>query len=108
LQGESGTITLLKRNAATGALIELLSIDRGWTYSDRDANGGMLPPHVMFELQVAEELVATADVRQTWAIKHGAQVFKIAQAGLGEPGIFQPSGFNRFWRFWITPLEEVA
>jgi hypothetical protein len=109
LQGESGTITLLKRDATTGAInVPVVSVDRGWTYGDRDAEGRALPPHVRFELWVAEELITRAEVAQGMAWQHGAQVFQIARAGLGEPGIFQPSGFNRFWRFWITPLEEVA
>lgn len=108
LQGEDGSITLLKRNATTNALIELLSIDQGWTYGDREANGGRLPPSVMFELRIAEELIKAADVKQIAAVRHGGQVFQIVAIAPGEPGIFPPAGFQRFWRFWLAPLEGTG
>lgn len=106
LQGEEGTITLLKRNA-TNKLVPLLSIDRGWTYSDQDANGGRVPPQVMVELQVAEELLTLDDVKQGAAWEHGIRRFHIVAISEGEPGIFLPTGLHRFWRFWLAPLEET-
>lgn len=105
-QGEPGSISLLKRDS-TNALVEVLPIDKAWTYSDVDAGGRALPPQVMFELQVAEELLTLDDVRQVAAIQHGQQVFQIARVSPGEPGIFPPTGLLRFWRFWLAPLEEV-
>lgn len=107
LQGEAGSISLLKRDASTNALVALLSIESGWTYSDHDAGGRALPPSVMFELQVAEELITKANIDQTAAIQHGQRRFQIVQFSPGEPGIFPPTGLNRFWRFWLAPLEEV-
>ena len=107
LQGEEGSISLRKRDATTKELVELISIDTGWTYSDRDVNGRGLPPSVMFELWVAEELITRAQIKQVAAVQHGAQRFGIVQFSPGEPGIFQPSGLQRFWRFWLAPLEEV-
>lgn len=106
LQGEEPSISLLKRGASN-ALVELLSIDTGWTYGDTDARGRALPPSVMFELWVAEELITRAQIKQVAAVQHGAQRFGIVQFSPGEPGIFMPTGFNRFWRFWLAPLEEV-
>jgi hypothetical protein len=108
LQGEDGTITLLKRNASTNALVDLLEIDTGWTYSDREANGGRLPPSVMFELQIAEEMISATDMAQIAAIRHGQQIFQIVVIAPGEPGIFKPSGLQRYWRFWLAPLEATA
>lgn len=107
LQGEEGSISLRKRDSATNELVELRSIDRGWTYSDRAADGSALPPSVMFELQVAEELIAREDISQTAGVQHGQQRFQIVQVSPGEPGIFSPAGLQRFWRFWLAPLEEV-
>lgn len=107
LQGEEGTISLRKRDATTNELVELLLIDRGWTYGDRAADGSTLPPQVMFELQVAEELIAKEDINQVAAIQHGQQRFKIVQLAPGEPGIFVPTALDRFYRVWIAPLEEV-
>lgn len=106
LQGEDASVTLLKRNASN-KLVELLSIDEAWTYSDRDVNGGGLPPQVMYELQVAEELITRTDMKQIAAVEHGAQRFQIVLISPGEPGLFPPTGLNRFWRFWLAPLEEV-
>jgi hypothetical protein len=107
LQGEEPSISLLKRDA-TNALVSLLSIDSGWTYSDADANGSRLPPQVMFELQIAEELIVIDDVKQTAGVQHGQQRFHIVQISAGEPGIFPPTGLRRFWRFWLAPLEVMS
>lgn len=106
LQGEDASITFLKRNASN-KLVELLAIDQAWTYGDTSATGGRLPPQVMFELQVAEELITSAEIKQTAGVQHGAQRFQIVQVSAGEPGIFPPTGINRFWRFWLAPLEVV-
>jgi hypothetical protein len=106
LQGEDPSISLLKRDS-TQALVEAVSVDRGWTYTDRDSSGGRLPPQVMFELQIAEEMIGREDVDQTAAIQHGEQIFEIVQLAPGEPGIFRPAGLQRFWRFWLAPLEEL-
>ena len=107
LQGEQGSISLLKRDS-TQALVELLAIDSSWFYGDRDVNGRALPPWVTFELQVAEELIVTDNIHQTAAVQHGQKRFQIAQREDTRPGIFPPTGINRFWRFWLAPLEEVA
>jgi hypothetical protein len=107
LQGEESSISLLKRDA-TNALVELASIDAGWTYGDREKDGGRLHPAVMFELQIAEELITSAEVYQTVAVQHGQQRFSIARITPGEPGIFPPAGLQRYWRFWLAPLEEIA
>jgi hypothetical protein len=107
LPGEEPSISLLKRDS-TNALVALLSIDNGWTYSDVDAGGSRLPPQVMFELQVAEELVVIDEVKQTAGVQHGQQRFHIVQVSAGEPGIFAPTGLNRFWRFWLAPLEVMS
>jgi hypothetical protein len=106
LQCESGTITLLKRDS-TNALVELLSINSSWTYGDQDVNGGRVPPQVMFELQIAEELLTLDDVKQIAAFEHGIRRFHVVAISEGEPGIFLPTGFHRFWRFWLAPLEET-
>jgi hypothetical protein len=106
LQGEDPSISLLRRGPGN-APTELLSVDRAWTYSDRDADGDRLPPAVMFEVQMAEALITIDDVYQTAWIDHGQQRFQIVQVSPGEPGIFPPKGLKRFWRFWIAPLEEV-
>jgi hypothetical protein len=107
LQGEQPSITLLKRDA-TNQLVPLLSIDSGWAYSDSDANGGRLPPQVMYELQVAEERLTMADVKQMAGWQHDLRRFHIVQISEGEPGIFPPTGFCRFWRFWLAPLEVMS
>lgn len=107
LQGETTSISLLKRDS-TNALVQLLSISQAWTYSDVEADGSRLPPSVMFELQVAEELISAANMTQIAAVKHGQQVFQIVAIAPGEPGIFQPVGLDRFWRLWLAPLEGVA
>lgn len=106
LQGEEGTIVLLKRDV-TNALVELLSIDSAWSYGDKDVDGRTLHPAVMFELQIAEEMITIDNVKHTTAVQHGTQRFQIVQVSPGEPGIFPPSGLYRFWRFWLAPLEEV-
>jgi len=106
LQGEEPSISLLKRGTAN-ELIELIPIDSGWTYGDAAAGGGRLPPQVMFELQIAEELLTMDVVKQVAAVEHGAQRWHIVQVSQGEPGIFPPTGINRFWRFWLAPLEET-
>lgn len=107
LQGEEPSILLLKRDL-TNALVELISVDQSWAYADRAADGSRLPPSVMFELQIAEEMISVAELNQVAAVKHGQQVFQIVTVAPGEPGIFKPSGLDRFWRFWLAPLEEVA
>lgn len=106
LQGEEPSITLLKRDS-TNELVELHLIDRGWTYGDRDVNGSALPPQVMFELWIAEELITKEDVKQMAGVQHGQQRFQIVQVSPGEPGIFLPTALNRFLRVWLAPLEEV-
>jgi hypothetical protein len=107
LQGEQPSISLLKRDA-TNTLVSLLPIDSGWAYTDTDVNGGRLPPQVMYELQIAEELLTMADVKQIAAIQHDQRRFHIVQISEGEPGIFPPTGFHRFWRFWLAPLEVMS
>jgi|SRR5262245_36683366 len=107
LQGEEPTITLLKRGTLN-ALVELISLDTGWTYSDREKDGSRLHPSAMFELQIAEELITSSEVYQTVAVQHGTQRFSIARITPGEPGIFPPAGLQRYWRFWLAPLEEIA
>lgn len=106
LQGEEPSISLLKRDS-TNKLVPLLSIDSGWTYSDTDANGSRLPPQVMFELQIAEELVTIEEVKQIAGVEHGIRRFRIAVVSEGEPGIFLPTGLHRFWRFWLALSEET-
>jgi hypothetical protein len=107
LQGEQPSITLLKRDG-TNQLVPLLSIGSGWAYTDTDVNGSRLPPQVMHELQVAEELLTMEYVKQGAGWQHGLQRFHIVQISEGEPGIFPPTGFYRFWRFWLAPLEVMS
>lgn len=106
LQGEDPSISLLKRGTGS-ALVEFLPIDQGWAYGDRAADGGRLPPSVMFELQVAEEMITADQIVQVAAVQHGQQIFQIVAIALGEPGIFRPTGIQRFWRFWLAPLEAT-
>jgi hypothetical protein len=102
LQGEEASIVLLKREPGANALSELLSVDRSWAYDDADSRGNKLPPEVMFELQIGEDLLTADDLKQAVAIKHGAQLFQIVR-----PSPFAPVGFQRYWRFWLAPAEEV-
>lgn len=106
LQGEEGSISLLKRDS-TNTLVELALIESGWTYSDRDKDGLNLPHWVTYELQVAEDLIAREDRDQIAAIQHGQKRFRIVERSDGKPGIWEPEGFNRFWRFYLSPLEEI-
>jgi|SRR5882672_719294 len=105
-QGETTQIVLMQRHATTNALIDFLPI-ASWKYRDRGFNNENLPSQVLFELQIAEALITKAQANKTAAIKHGQQIFQIVQIAQGEPGIFQPNGAQRFWRFWLAPLEEL-
>jgi hypothetical protein len=104
LQGENPSIEFLRRDPgtpSTNALSLLLSVNQGWTYADRDASGEKLPEGVLFELQVAELLFTEANLQQTAAVRHGQKIFRIVR-----PSPFEPTGFRRFWRFWLAPAEE--
>lgn len=103
LQGEEPSILFLKREPGTNALSELLSVDKSWTYDGADAIGNKLPPDVLFELQVAETLISPDDLKQAAAVQHGSKIFQILR-----PSPFAPTGFARFWRFWLAPAEELA
>lgn len=105
LQGEPGSISLLKRDS-TKALVEFLSVDRGVAPFNEDPDGNRLPPGVQLELQVAEELISREDYDQAAAIQHGEQLYRILNPQ-AEAEEFRPSGLRRFWRFWLAPLEEV-
>jgi hypothetical protein len=101
LQGEDPSIVFLQRTPGTNALSQSLTISQNWTYTDRDASGDKLPPEVRFELQVAEPLFTKANLQQTVAVQHGQKIFRIVR-----PSPFEPTGFQRFWRFWLAPAEE--
>lgn len=105
-QGETDTIVLKQRQAGTNQIIDLLAITK-FRYSERGINGENLPPNVLFELHIAEELLTNAQVKKIAAIDHDKQRFEIVQIAQGEPGIFHPHGAHRFWRFWLAPLEEL-
>ena len=98
-QGEVGTISLMRRDSVNG-LVESLSIEKAWFYDEADADGRRLPEGVRFELQVAEELITSDDLKQLAAIQHGDIIFKILA-----PSPFRPTGLQRFWRFWLTEAE---
>lgn len=101
-QGESGSISLLKRNASTGALETLLSVTTGWEYSDRTYDDAPLPGDLaQYELRVAASKLTAAQVKQAVAIKHGSLTFQVAR-----PSPFAPTADTYLWRFWLTPLES--
>jgi hypothetical protein len=106
LQGEPGSISLLKRDL-TGELVEFLSIDQGVAPFEEDADGRALPPQVLREIQVSELMIGDEDVMQTAGIQHGQNRYSIVAISPNEPGIFEPAGLRRFYRFWIAPLEKV-
>lgn len=102
-QGEDGSITLQKREAGTGALSDLLRVGRSWAYGGEGVlNEIRLPQNVIFELQVAETEISKQDLRKAAAVKHGRKTFKVIR-----PSPFDPVGFDRFWRFWLAPAEEL-
>jgi hypothetical protein len=108
LQGEPDSISLQKRDPNTGGFTDFLSIDRGfYPFFTRDPEGGGLPAKVQFEAQISELMVTDEDAKQVGAIQHGQQRFYIVRWDTGEAGIFPPIGPQRFWRFWLAPLEEV-
>jgi hypothetical protein len=107
LQGEEPTIVLQKRDSSSQELVDLISVETAWSYTDREMDGSRLHPAVMYEMQIAEESITLDDVYQTAAVRHGQRRFQIVQVSPGEPGIFPPVGTNRFWRFWLAPLEEI-
>ena len=101
-QGESGSIVFLKRAPGTNALAALVTVGEDWSYSSVDRNGNRLPPDVLFELRVAEDSISSSDLKQAAAIQHGSQLFQIVR-----PSPFELTGFERFWRFWLAPAEDV-
>jgi hypothetical protein len=101
-QGEAGAIVFLKREPGTNALITLAIVSDNWAYSSVDRSGHALPPEALFELQIAEGVIAAETVKQAAAIQHGARRFRIVR-----PSPFEPTGLDRFWRFWLSPAEEV-
>lgn len=101
-QGEDGSIIFLKREPGTNALVTLFTVSKSWTYTDSTADGGQLPPEVLFELQIAETVLTKANLQGAAAVKHGQRVFQIRR-----PSPYEPTGLQRFWRFWLSPVEEV-
>lgn len=109
LMGEPGEISLQKRDAITGAFVDFLTVDESfYPFFTRDAEGKALPPDVRYELQIGETMLSDEDAKQVAAVLHGAQRFRVVRGDQAEPGMVPPTGPQRFWRFHIAPLEEVA
>lgn len=109
MMGDSGSITLQKRNLTTGAFVDILTIDRSfYPYFTQDPEGKSLPPDVAFETQIGEEMMTEVEAKQVSAIQHGTRRFKIVQGDQVKPGIHPPTATHRFWRLHIAILEEVS
>lgn len=100
LQDESETLIFERLNASTGLSEELVEIAAS-PICRTDPDGHALPPDVMAELRIAEELLAEADIAGYSAIKHGSRRYRVIS-----PSPFSPQGNHRFWRFWITEAEQ--
>lgn len=99
-QGEEAEIVFEKLNGMN-APTDLFSVD-SFEYDERTANNTQLPPDVLYELRIPETLLERANVTGAASVRHGAQRFTIIR-----PSPFAPAGFNRFWRFWLSPAEDT-
>lgn len=106
-QGEAKKITLMQRQDGTKLFIPLLEVAQ-FDRRETDPAGRSLPPVVSFELIVKEELITRAHIDRLGAIDHGNQRYRIVRDFPDEPGIWEPTGDRRYWRFWVAPLERLS
>jgi len=104
-QGEAPTIVFEKLNPSTNAVIDLLTID-SFEYDDRTAENRALPPEVQYELRISEAILEPGDYNGIASIRHETPQ-GITRYSIIRPSPFWPSGFNRFWRFWLTASEII-
>jgi hypothetical protein len=108
-QGEPGTIALEKLDPTTREYVAFLTVDRSfYPFFKLDAEGKSLPTDVQFEAQFGEDMITDEEARQVAALLHGTTRYRVVRGDQAEPGILRPTGPNRFYRFHIAPLEEVA
>jgi len=105
-QGEVKKVALMQRQDGTGLFIPLLEVE-DFGRRENDPAGRSLPPHVSFELTIKEGLITKEHADKTIAIDHGKQRYGILRGSGAEAGVWPPIGSNRFWRFWVAPLEEL-
>jgi hypothetical protein len=105
-QGEVKKITLMQRQDGTNLFIPLLEVE-SFDRSESDPAGRSLPPHVSFELTVAEGLITEEHADKTVAIDHGKQRYAIVRGSGAEAGVWAPTDAVRKWRFWVIPLEKL-
>lgn len=105
LQGEDATILLLKLDSATRGLVELASIDTGWskTRIRPDFFGSENDQLVTFveAFEIAESLLDAETANLVAGVRHGSRQYRVKIAAA-------PDGLQRYWRLQIVSVEEVS